>query len=297
MGTPQYMSPEQCKGARHVDDKTDVYALGTILFEMLAGRTPFLAESGGEYIGMHLFRELPRLGDLVPNLPAEVADLVDSLLAKEKANRPAMSQVVTSLGQLLRRLGSPSFASEQLYTVVGRSDARTVRLAPLSTLGRSIGQLGRSALGTRLAMGAVALLGIGILALYLRERLQPQPAPSLASATVARPPPAPLPPPPPPPLLLVHWAVRSTPAGATVLDGDGKVLGSTPWEASAPAAPGTRTLTLRLSGYGEQKVTLDRSVSADRQERLRPTKPAAAPATPKPSPQEPKFPDTIEYER
>ena len=101
MGTPIYMSPEQCRGAGYVDGKSDVYSLGVILFEMLSGRVPFIAEGAGELIGMHLFKAAPRLLQHAPQVDAQLAALVDSLLVKDPSQRPAMQQVALHLQQLL----------------------------------------------------------------------------------------------------------------------------------------------------------------------------------------------------
>src|SRR5262249_22533545 len=54
MGTPHFMSPEQCRGAGQVDQRADVYSLGCVLFTIVVGRPPFEAEGAGELIAMHL---------------------------------------------------------------------------------------------------------------------------------------------------------------------------------------------------------------------------------------------------
>jgi len=87
MGTPKYMSPEQCRGAGDVDHRTDLYALGCILFEMLAGRVPFVAEGAGEIMGMHQFVEPPPLRAFRPDVPVELEQLVNRLLAKRLDQR------------------------------------------------------------------------------------------------------------------------------------------------------------------------------------------------------------------
>ncbi len=87
MGTPKYMSPEQCRGAGEVDHRTDIYALGCILFEMLAGRVPFLADGAGEIMGMHQFVEPPPLRAFRSDAPPELEALVSRLLAKRLDHR------------------------------------------------------------------------------------------------------------------------------------------------------------------------------------------------------------------
>lgn len=83
VGTPEYMSPEQCIGVTHLDARTDVYALGCLTFEMLTGRPPF-SDGPAQVILMHHARKAPpRLASLRPDLPKNVARAVDRTLAKD----------------------------------------------------------------------------------------------------------------------------------------------------------------------------------------------------------------------
>lgn len=93
MGTPLYMSPEQCTGETEIDGKADVYALGIILYELLAGQRPFEAENPLALLNMHVRKPPPPLPPLVPAVTSATVQLLNSLLSKESRARPTAAQV------------------------------------------------------------------------------------------------------------------------------------------------------------------------------------------------------------
>src|SRR5450432_65484 len=101
LGTPAYMSPEQGRGAGHVDQRSDVYSFGCVLFALLAGHPPFESEGIGELIAMHLREPAPRLSSRASHVPPEVDQLVEMCLAKDPAQRPASG---TELAAIMGRL-------------------------------------------------------------------------------------------------------------------------------------------------------------------------------------------------
>lgn len=101
MGTPLYMSPEQCSDTSDVDGKTDVYSLGAVLFEMLTGQTPYVTAGSRSMLALHMFAPVPRLKDVAPAAPEALAELVTAMLSKRPAERPTMAQVRDLLAQLL----------------------------------------------------------------------------------------------------------------------------------------------------------------------------------------------------
>ncbi len=100
LGTPAYMSPEQCKGAGSVDGKTDCYALGIMLYRLVSGQLPFHAEGSGEVMALHIFQEPTPLSVRCPWVPEGLTKLVAQLLQKDKDARPSMAEVVIALDQL-----------------------------------------------------------------------------------------------------------------------------------------------------------------------------------------------------
>ncbi len=97
-GTPKYMSPEQCKSTAKVDERSDIYALGCILFEMVCGRAPFEGDAG-ELIAMQQLVQPPSARSLRADLPEPLDAAITSMLAKQPTLRPAtMTDIVKQLG-------------------------------------------------------------------------------------------------------------------------------------------------------------------------------------------------------
>lgn len=86
LGTPAYMSPEQCR-AGNVDARSDLYATGCILFEMLTGAPPFDGETGPDIVAKHLHDAPPKLRSINASLPVEMEQLITRMLAKDPAQR------------------------------------------------------------------------------------------------------------------------------------------------------------------------------------------------------------------
>jgi serine/threonine protein kinase/tetratricopeptide (TPR) repeat protein len=105
-GTPAYMSPEQVRGERSLDSRADVFSLGCVLFECMAGRPPFAARDDMAIFGKILFQNPPRLSEDVPGIPEPVEELVKRLLAREPGDRPASgAEVAAEIRRLRAALG------------------------------------------------------------------------------------------------------------------------------------------------------------------------------------------------
>jgi serine/threonine protein kinase len=109
-GTPRYMSPEQASGGK-LDERTDLYATGLILYEMLTGRPPFVSDDAATLLRMHILAPPP---ELPPSVPAALAAVVAKLLEKSRNDRYASAREVIDVLERLR----PSLASAAPAIVV-----------------------------------------------------------------------------------------------------------------------------------------------------------------------------------
>jgi serine/threonine protein kinase len=181
MGSPAYMSPEQCKDSADVDLRSDVYSFATILYEMLAGRTPHVAATGTEMLVMHL-TETPRpLRELAGDVPVHIEAAVMRALSRARDDR--FDSVSSFLGALTGSLATgtvflnQSEPAKNLPPVGAGPGERTAALPVATTFSRASGEVlaeesdellsvtKRPRHWLPFAVGGVVVAGIGILLL------------------------------------------------------------------------------------------------------------------------------------
>ena len=112
VGTWLYMSPEQIRG-KHLDEKTDLYALGCLLYECLTGRPPFTGEGFADIFEQHLRRAPVPVKKVCPSVPDDLDAVVTELLAKDPAARPLNARAVQGrLAEALMRQEERALAKE-----------------------------------------------------------------------------------------------------------------------------------------------------------------------------------------
>jgi eukaryotic-like serine/threonine-protein kinase len=155
VGTAAYMSPEQARG-QEVDARTDIWSLGVLLYEMVAGRSPFAAPSGTEVLAAILDRDPAPLARFEPDTPAELQRIITKCLRKERALR---YQVVQDLLLDLQALRDELPAQARS----GSGPVAQPLTAPVHGTGRDSGVAARTR--RRFALGATIVVLIAAAAL------------------------------------------------------------------------------------------------------------------------------------
>ena len=277
MGTPLYMSPEQCKGAGVLDHRTDIYSLGVILFEMMSGRPPFNAEGVGELFAKHMLEDPPPLTDFVPDAPPHMAAAIMKSLAKDPAARfQSMDDFRKALiGEVRVTAPVSTGAPRRLSNAAANTMAQTLpaRASTTSTLSSASSEID-DALAFKpkrgkffVGAGLVVVAGIVYVVAFRDKAPQPAPSPPVATTTTVKPPAPPLTPPVP---LKKTVTIRfeAEPAGAHVFrKKDDADLGIVPVEIqlakdAGKAGPDALAYVLRLPGYKDRPLVAD--VNMDR---------------------------------
>lgn len=132
LGTVAYMSPEQALGEREIDARTDLYALGCVLFEMLSGETPFSGPTAMSVLSKHITAPVPDLRAARADVPSTVADLVARAMAKEPGHRPGSAR------ELARALDTDGGERRLPATPLSRAHAGarlSIAVLPITNIG------------------------------------------------------------------------------------------------------------------------------------------------------------------
>ena len=262
MGTPQYMSPEQAAGLEH-DLRSDIYSLGVLLFEIVAGHPPFVGPSPTHVLAAHIMKPPPPLPQVTTAgpIPLALVDLVARMLAKGVQDRPqTMLEVSAIIDHCLVELGQVPSATPTVNLQLGpitwppRNTAALASIVPTPAKPEVAPGMGSSR--TRwiaaLGFGAIALTAsVGFYVVANRPTPPARPAPVLLPRTAMVPPPVvraepvvagePIPRAEPRVEVLherVELTLLSKPSGVQVFDG-AALLGRTPlklkWDAGKEA--------------------------------------------------------------
>jgi serine/threonine-protein kinase len=288
MGTPYYMSPEQCEGRPNIDHRADVYSLGVILFEMMTGKVPFGGEGYGEIIVKHITAPIPSPRAINPRIPAACESILLRALAKNRDERfrgmddfrvamldperyALAPSIVPTPGPLAgygsERGAAPSrLADGHVSDVVllGNDPDLGARAAPMPSTFRDSAVaveaeevIPKSRTGL-LAGILVAALAAGGVAAFLVMRAGSSERPAVVQPAVTNPAPAPAPAPTPaaaPPVVpalpsKVTIKFRSDPVGAAVARKDtGEQLGVTPFEIEVPQGKSPLAVVFKKASF------------------------------------------------
>ncbi|HET6149213.1 MAG TPA: serine/threonine-protein kinase [Polyangia bacterium] len=245
LGTPRYISPEQCQAASDVDHRTDIYSLGCILFEMIAGEAMFPLDQVHALIAAHLYRPAPALSSLVPEVPPWLDSLIARMVAKKPAERPAtMAEVANALasaGRATPHLAAGEAAARASLTLILPPSGPTTTARMRERLRRRLVLVA----GVALAVALLAAIGLPRLSGTIPEVESERPAATASAGATSGPAPAAAPAPTPPaaseptPAAAPAPSASSAPIAAAALpardaEGDASRAASS---SAAPAAP------------------------------------------------------------
>ena len=264
IGTPAFMSPEQCRGKR-AGPQSDQYSVGVVAFQMLAGRVPFDSETLAGFIQHHLFTMHPDLRGARDDVPADLLATINRALAKDPEQRFASTRDMLDAIEAVpfseadRREAEDVLRNLAQGVAVDRVATRDIRTFSQSpTMALSVARRSRRLVGL-VAGGVVVALGVTVLAVAPRNA-PPAAAPDTTHTPASPPPPAASNRPPAPRVPSGTLRILTTPPDAVILiDGQRAGVGSV-IDRAVPV--GRRRIQARAPGYASYDTTVDVAVGA-----------------------------------
>ena len=274
IGTPSYMSPEQCRGLP-IDQRTDIYALGCILYQMLTGQLPFDAPALGELLLKHMTEVPQSPKTLVPSLPTAIEAAVMKALEKDPDKRfqrveellAALSGVETGPFPVLQ---APVLATTTALPAQPQQDtigAAAGQTQPVSSAGSKLPPQAGGRKGLAIAGALAAVVAVGSAAVVMTRGSKPaapaEPVTSAAAPTPAAAPPrapAPVTPPPAAPAT-AHLSIRTVPASAELFLDDAPV--ANPFVTDVPRGTVEHHLVAKAAGHQSESQWI--TFAADRE--------------------------------
>ena len=279
IGTPAYMSPEQCEGKGLIDLRSDVYSLGIVMYELLTGKVPFPGEGFGEILVAHLMKQPDPPSTLNPDVTPQLEAIVMHAIEKDRNRRfqtmaefqaaiedpdahyqawqglPAPTTGQHSGGTMMLPDGSARTPTGQgQRPITGQRKGPTTQNGPTpttlsgaasETMNGDLPRKSRTPLFA--AIGGVVAIGAVIGVLSMGKKSEPPTAASLPPAVVHQD-------------EFVSVTIKSDPLGAKVTRGDNDQTGITPWEIKVKKGAESFDVLVKKDGYTPQT----RSISSDK---------------------------------
>jgi serine/threonine protein kinase len=260
MGTPYYMSPEQCRGSGKIDSKADVYSLGAMLYQLTTGKLPFEAEGTGEILAKHIYEHAVAPSTVVGGFPRALESLIVAMLAKDPAARPSMAEAERLLASFdlagFRTLAVPAVAVTAT-TTLGSAAFEGQELRPRRARKLLAAMIGVATVGA--VVGTLVIVRSPDRSGVDQVFVPPPPAPASLPDSGAR-------------VVAIDaprssWTIDSVPRGAEIVRSSTKErLGVTPLTIELDGTA-SDLMEISLAGFETETVTL----AADRSGTVKPT--------------------------